>query len=125
MELQRRRRRTLAPPARLGGHLLDLTVGYGYRTWLAGLWLVLFVAVGSVVFTAWPAERIETGKGPPFQAVLYTLDLLLPIVDLGQEKAWRSSGATQWFASALILLGWCLATAVIAGFTRVFTRTAA
>jgi hypothetical protein len=30
---------------------------------------------------------MESGKGPVFNPVTYTLDLLLPIIDFGQEKA--------------------------------------
>ena len=36
---QRARRRTLSLPGRLWSLLLDGLVGYGYRTWVAGLWL--------------------------------------------------------------------------------------
>jgi hypothetical protein len=39
---QRARRRTLALPGRLWSLLLDGLVGYGYRTWLAGVWLLVF-----------------------------------------------------------------------------------
>lgn len=50
------------------------------------------------------------------------LDVLLPIVDLGQEKAWRPLGAAQYRAWALTGLGWVLTTAVVAGLTRVLRR---
>ena len=43
---QRVRRRTLGLPARLWSLLLDGLVGYGYRTWLAGLWPVGFWLAG-------------------------------------------------------------------------------
>ncbi|MYS20904.1 MULTISPECIES: hypothetical protein [unclassified Streptomyces] len=122
LEGQRRRRRTLNPPGRLLGYLLDITVGYGYRTWIAGIWLTLFATAGSVVFTLWPAHATVKGA-PAFHPFIYTLSLLLPIVDLGQNDTWQPQGFTQWFAWALTLLGWALTTAVVAGVSRVLNRS--
>lgn len=124
LENERRRRAALAWPGRIAGYFLDATVGYGYRTWLAGLWLLLFLTTGTTVYTIWPAQAVEPGKGPPFQPFVYTLNLLLPIVDLGQKNAWRAAGAGQWLAWTLTLLGWGLTTAVVAGLTRLLNRSA-
>jgi hypothetical protein len=55
---------------------------------------------------------------------LYALDLLLPVIDLGQDNAWRESGADQWVASGLIVLGWTLATTAAAGASRLLRRGA-
>ncbi|MFL5224742.1 MAG: hypothetical protein ACJ8CH_14825, partial [Microvirga sp.] len=53
--IARRRLETAAvpwySPRRLGGYLLDLTSGYGYRPWLALIWMVLFAGFGYGVFT--------------------------------------------------------------------------
>jgi hypothetical protein len=51
--------------------------------------------------------------------VIYTLDLLLPIIDLGQERAFQPVG---WLAYVLILAGWLLATTIAAGLTRSLRR---
>ena len=51
---------------------------------------------------------------PPFNALAYTLDLLIPIGAFGQRNAYVSTGPAQWLADALIAAGWILATAVIA-----------
>ncbi|GAB3657282.1 hypothetical protein GCM10027589_17300 [Actinocorallia lasiicapitis] len=123
LEFHRRRRATLAWPGRIAGRLLDLTVGYGYRSWLAALWLLFFLAIGTAVFTIWPAGPVEKGKGPAFQPFVFTLDVLLPIVDLGQEKAWQARGAGQWLCWTIILVGWGLTTAVVTGLSRVLNRT--
>jgi hypothetical protein len=48
---QRHRRTTLSTPARAAGRLLDITVGYGYRPWLAAIWLGLLLTIGTIVFT--------------------------------------------------------------------------
>jgi hypothetical protein len=52
----------------------------------------------------------EPGKPPNFHALIYTLDLLLPIIDFGQEKAFSPGGAYQWLAYLLVAAGWILAT---------------
>jgi len=59
---------------------------------------------------------------PHWNPALYALDLLLPVIDLGQDNAWREVGTGQWVASALILLGWMLATTAAAGASRLLRR---
>jgi hypothetical protein len=101
-----------------------LTVGYGYRTWLAGLWLVGLLTIGSVAFTSFYPTHMRPAAQmvPAFQPVAYTLDILLPIVDLGQEKAWQPEGVAQVWAWLLTGAGWVLTTAVVAGLTNAFKR---
>jgi hypothetical protein len=122
LEKQRRRRRTLSWPGRILGLALEFTVGYGYRVWLAALWLIAFLVTGTVIFTIWPAQPTGTGHIPPFQPFIFSLDLLLPIVNLGQADNWQAQGAFRWLAWGLILAGWGLTTAVVAGITRVLNR---
>ncbi len=96
-------------------------VANGFRTWLAGLWAVVFTLVGSAVFgdAYRQGELVATdGQGVhlPFHALMYSLDTLLPIVDLGEADAFLPAGtasvrAYYWFQ---ILLGWVLATAIAA-----------
>jgi hypothetical protein len=81
------------------------------------------LAVGSVFFSYHQPQPIKVGEHPHYQPVLYTADVLLPIVNLGQESAFKHEGLAQWVASVLILLGWLFATALIAGITRVLTRS--
>ncbi|MFI7413534.1 hypothetical protein ACIBU0_33155 [Streptomyces sp. NPDC049627] len=118
----RRMRRTLPPPARLWSLLQDATVGYGYRP-LRAVWLLLcLLTTGTACFAVWPPMAVGDGTPPPFQPAIYTLDLLLPLVDLGQERSYAPSGMMQWSAVALIGTGWLLATTVAAGATRVLRR---
>jgi hypothetical protein len=119
---QRHRRTTLHAPGRVFGRLLDWTVGYGYRPWLAAIWLAALLAAGTAVFAAHPPHVILGGPAPPFNAFTYTLDLLIPIGAFGLRAAFAPAGAAQWFADALIAAGWILATAVIAGITRAVRR---
>ncbi|MHC3468801.1 oxidoreductase [Streptomyces sp. 7R007] len=120
---QRRRRRTLGPAARLWGHLLDATVGYGYRPWLAGLWLAALTLVGTAVFATHTPHPTDPGKVPPFQPFVYTLDLLIPIGGLGQRDSWYwPPGTLAWLSYAFIATGWILTTAVLSGVTRTLNR---
>jgi hypothetical protein len=101
------------------------TVGYGYRTWLAGIWLAALVALGDWIFTgAYPAHMTATTSRPaPFHAAVYALDLLLPVVGLGEKSAWQPQGtALLYWSWALTGAGWILTTAVVAGMTGILKR---
>ncbi|MEV0603229.1 hypothetical protein AB0I82_28605 [Streptomyces sp. NPDC050315] len=120
---QRHRRRTLSPATRAWGHLLDVTVGYGYRPWLAGIWLLMLTLLGTLTFATHSPTPVKPGESAPFQPLVYTLDLLIPIGGLGQRTAWYWPDDTiQWLAYLLIAFGWVLTTAVIAGVTRALQK---
>jgi hypothetical protein len=119
---QRHRRGTLSLPGRVAGRLLDVTVGYGYRPWLAAVWLVLLLTAGTVAFAADRPHPLPGGPVPPFSSFAYTLDLLIPFGAFGLRGAYGASGAGQWLGYALIASGWILATAVIAGITSAVRR---
>jgi hypothetical protein len=118
---QRRRRRQLSPAGAAWGLLQDGLVGYGYRPGRAALWLLVLIAVGTTVFSLYPPGA--TSGGTVFNPPVYTLDLLIPIVDFGQERAFGIGGSAQWLAYALTAMGWILFTAVAAALTRTFNRS--
>lgn len=120
---QRHRRQTLPPAARAWGHLLDVTVGYGYRPWLAGIWLLVLTLLGTLSFSTHAPTPVHRGEGAAFQPLVYTLDLLIPIGGLGQRTAWYwPNDNLQWLAYLLIAFGWVLTTAVITGVTRTLQK---
>jgi hypothetical protein len=120
---ERRRRATQRPVGRVWGWLLEATVGYGYRPWIAGIWLVLLTLLGSLVFHTHTPLPNKKGEGAPFNPVAYTLDLLIPVGGLGQRDGWHwADGGVQGLAYALIALGWVLTTTVLAGVTRALSR---
>lgn len=119
---QRRHRATLAWYGRLWGHVQDATVGYGFRPLRAAVWLLSLLAVGSVAYGLHHPPPIKAGEAPTFNAVFYSLDLLLPIIDFGQERAYAPVGWGQWLSYVLVITGWILATTVVTGVTRTVSR---
>ncbi|MFJ1755084.1 oxidoreductase [Kitasatospora sp. NPDC088134] len=121
---QRRRRRTLGPTGRAWGRLLDATVGYGYRPWQAGLWLLVLTALGTALFSGGGQQSTQSGgPGTPFNPLVYTLDLLVPIGGFGQRSAWYWTDYRQTVGYLLVAAGWVLTTAAVAGVTRALNRT--
>ncbi|NUR82893.1 MAG: hypothetical protein HOY71_02265 [Nonomuraea sp.] len=119
---QRHRRGMLGWSGRLLGYLQDITAGYGYRSWWAGAWLVACLVAGTAYFLNYPPPPLKSGEHPDFSAFAYTLDLLLPMVDLGQTAAWNPHGVAQVAAYLLILVGWLLTLSVATGITRMLFR---
>ncbi|SFY51858.1 membrane-associated oxidoreductase [Streptomyces sp. F-1] len=118
----RRHRRTLPPYARLWGCLQDAAVGYGFRPMRAAGWLLLLLCTGTLVFALHHPPALKPSEAPAFNPLFYTLDLLLPVIDFGQEPAFAPRGAYQWLSFLLIALGWVLATTIAAGITRSLNR---
>jgi hypothetical protein len=125
---QRRRRQTLSWPGRMWNSLLWWTVGYGYRTWQAGLWLLGLLAVGAAVFGAAHPDAMPVAKKaasdtiPAFQPWVYSLDVLLPVVNLHQEEFWIPEGIARWWAWLAILAGWLLTTVVVAALSGLLKK---
>jgi hypothetical protein len=119
----RHRRRTESRGGRLWGLLLDYTVGYGYRPWLAAVWFGVLLAIGTVVFALNPPRALKPDEAPGFDPFAYTFDLLLPWPAFGQREMFDPAGWTQGLAYGLIVSGWILATALIAGAARVLRPT--
>ncbi|THA26900.1 oxidoreductase [Streptomyces sp. RKND-216] len=122
LEKQRRRRETLPVAGKLWGLIQDWTVAYGYRPGQAALWMVLLWLAGFGVFSRHEPPPLKLDESPQWNAALYTLDLLLPVISFGQDQAWAPEGGYQWLAAVMILLGWILATTVAAGATRLLRR---
>ncbi|MFG2991868.1 membrane-associated oxidoreductase [Streptomyces sp. NPDC048257] len=118
----RRHRHTLPRPARVWGLLQDATVGYGFRPLRAAGWLLALLLTGSIAYGIDPPRALKTGEAPDFNAVFYTIDLMVPIVSFGQEAAFAPGGWHQWLSYLLIVTGWILATTTAAGVSRSLQR---
>ncbi|MGH3897749.1 MAG: hypothetical protein ACRDTA_05730 [Pseudonocardiaceae bacterium] len=119
---QRHRHTVHGRAGRVWGWLQEWTVGYGYRPWRAAWWLMVCWLLGSLWFTYHQLPGLDSGQDPSWQPVIYGMDLLVPVVNLGQDGLWRTSGASAWVAGALTAIGWLLLTTAAAGATRILTR---
>nr|WSZ95539.1 oxidoreductase [Streptomyces sp. NBC_00857] len=120
---QRRRRATMPLAAKLWGYLQDWTVAYGYRPGRAALWMAILWGAGTIAFTRHAPPAMKAAEHPEWNPALYALDLLVPVINLGQDGYWRLQGGWQWVGAALVLLGWILATTVAAGASRLLRRS--
>jgi hypothetical protein len=119
---QQHRHRVHGPAERVWGRLQDWTVGYGYRPWRAVAWLGVCWLLGSAWFAHHRLPPLDTDQRPAWQPVLYTADLLIPVVNLGQDGLWQISGPSAWVASVLTAMGWLLLSTAATGATRILTR---
>jgi hypothetical protein len=116
---------------------LGRIIGYGYEP-LSGLWwLGGLLILGALVF--WCADRyglmIESGENQQlvqagnaadmigFSPLVYSFDVLAPFINMGQADNWRPkwhashSRCIYWYYWAHRIIGWTLATLVVAGLT--------
>ncbi|TVT08117.1 oxidoreductase [Amycolatopsis bartoniae] len=130
--------RVLGPGVRLWSWLQRWMVGYGYRPVRALGWLVGLLVAGSLYFwlgddscVSDPVRYMVSGPrcavdqqetGLQWNPLLYTADLLVPIVDFGNKNRWYMHGLDKWVSDAFIAAGWILATTVAAGAGRMIRR---
>lgn len=117
----RNRTRQLPFPLKVWGYLQDVTVGYGYRPVRALAWLAALTVVVSVSSAVWQPRPV-TGSAPAFNSAAYALDVVLPILDLGQEKSYTAGGVGLVVVWTAILAGWLLASTIITSVTRSLSR---
>ena len=120
--------------------LLGVTIGYGYRPGRAVWGLVLVWLLGWNVFSYADArcQIVATSSSVPlvetkadddsavapdtqpltFHPSLYSLDVLVPVVNLQVEEDWIVLGGwVWWFMRAQIALGWVFSTLAVLGFS--------
>jgi hypothetical protein len=124
---RRRRRKQLRFPARMWDWVLDALVVYGYRTYRAAVWLALLLVVGTMSLTLAEARGMLTPAANlpqqhEFNAFLYAVDWIVPILNLHQREAWIAHGPAQWLTLGLAAAGWVLTTAVVLGLSGVLKR---
>jgi hypothetical protein len=108
--------------------VLRWTIGYGYRPALALVPLTLLILVGSVLFQLVShhphlLHPAKTGaEQPSFNALRYTVDLLLPVANFKQRDSFVTGGWAAWASFGFIFAGWLLAAIVVTGLAGVFKR---
>ncbi|WP_405473972.1 hypothetical protein [Streptomyces canus] len=132
------------------GWIFRWTVGYGYYPALVLAWLAALEVIGGILFSYLRSDMLlapiyinqfadvlgdhlplgsitgaynGTSDGyPAYQPWLYTLDLLLPVVNLRQNDIWIPHKAAEWCSMIFIIAGWALATALVVGMGSMFAR---
>jgi hypothetical protein len=137
-----RRRGQLSRPGRVWNWFLGFTIGHGYKPWKALLFLLTFLVSGSGVFyyaslqgamkppkaessfqQSSPDSRHCDEKYPCLNPPLYSLDTLLPIIDLQQEKFWLPDASTRigmlsrWYLWLHIVVGYVLTSLTVVALT--------
>jgi len=103
---------------------LRWTIGYGYAPWRGLIWFTISWAFASFIFSN--ARDGEITAVPTlhdqFHSVIYALDLLLPVVNLKQRDNWIPHHAYYWWTVIFTIVGWLIATIVVAGLANIFKR---
>lgn len=125
--------------SRIAATLLKWVIGYGYRPYLALGWMTLTILLGWLVSLKAdqlqimvPVSNLKNINDFSFNPLLYSIDTLIPVVDLSQAKYWIpiSSSSSSAMLSVLIciyyrmhiLLGWLLSTLALVGFTGLIRK---
>jgi hypothetical protein len=119
---ERQHRDQLAWYGRAWSWLQEITVGYGYRPLRAGAWLAVFLGLGTLVFGLHHPPALSGVPHPAFNPLIYTLDLLVPLMNFGLRNAYDPQGVQRWLAYLLIAVGWIFVTTIAAGIARVLRR---
>ena len=65
----------------------------------------------------------EATSYPAFNAWMYSLDTLFPVLEIGQKEYWRPDPGKRWGSLAMVyfyfqaMVGWALSLLAIAGFS--------
>jgi hypothetical protein len=119
---QRHRRKHLPLWSKPWGWLQDIAVGYGYVPWRAAGWLGVLWLAGWLYFRTQQPLPQPPGSTTDYQPALYALDLLLPVLSIGQRSAVHFAGPAQAIAVLITVCSWILGITVLAGLTRALTR---
>jgi len=124
-------------PSKVWSRILGWTIGYGYRPTQALWWLALLWVVGLAAFSSGddhdfmvPTDRTAKEKGAPyanhvpsFDPALYSLDAMIPLINLQMENHWTPKGGWPfYYYRAHIALGWMFSTLAVIGFTGIVRK---
>src|SRR6185503_21310899 len=93
---ERLRHRAMGRLGAVWGAVQDVAIGFGYRPARALWWLLAVLALSTGWYAvAGPLRAVKPDETPTWDPLLYSLDLLVPLVDLGHEQAWDPIGADK------------------------------
>ena len=132
---------------KVSGFLLHMLIGYGYRPGKSVWTLLVLMLTGALVFweadsdkamvptdataaTSYLATNQLPAGYPTFNAVVYSADVLLPIIDFQQDSKWRpnqtstanSGTVAVWTTRFLIAAGWILSTLLVASVSGLIRK---
>jgi uncharacterized membrane protein len=132
---------------KVSGWMLEKLIGYGYRPGRSAWMLLALTVVGTVVFLmadaskamlptdATAAANYVAGRPlpdgyPQFNALVYSADVVLPIIDFQQDSKWRPTQTTTatigtvavWTMRFLIAAGWILSTLLVASVSGLIRK---
>lgn len=125
---------------RLKSHFLQVTVGYGFKPWLAVVWMLVLFAIGwGAAGWGWNAGLMVRSHPvenqvfyPAFHASLYSLSKFsLPPLTLGRRTYWRPQARKPYdraywlFRGYFVfqgLAGWVLTGLLIAALTGIIKK---
>jgi hypothetical protein len=121
LRAERRRRRELTPVGKAWGYFLDVFVGYGYRPWLAAVYIGVLVTVSTFLIEAKDFSP-KKDPVPTFHSGEFALDALVPVISLHQVDSYVPHSSVEGWVFFLTVIGWALTTALVAGVTAVLKR---
>lgn len=127
-----RKRGQLKRSAKLWNWILEVSSGYGYKLHRPLAVLLGLAVLGAIVFSFANEADLMVHRSslpvPFFMPLVYSIQLLIPVVDLQETSVWLPDTTTVagqllmayvWIA---ILLGWVLSGALIAGIGRLWRQ---
>lgn len=145
-----RKRGNLSWPSKVWNWFIDKSVGYGYRLYRPFLGVLFLGLLGWLLYALAQRTNLVFSTGlPPGKSVgsaysakegcpvgypcffpgPYSFQLLIPGLDLREASQWLpNAGNKPWgllmmiYTWFMIIFGWVMATAVIAGVSRIFRQ---
>jgi hypothetical protein len=102
-------------------------LGYGFK-WYRGFVLLLLLGVGDWGVFSRAAERHQfvsvgaTANPPQVDPLLYAVEAVVPLVDLGQKGRWAPTHLAGTVYTVSVLLSWVVLTFILASLTQRYVR---
>jgi hypothetical protein len=120
---QRRENFTLNPrtwPWGIVDCFQEYVLGYGRSLQAPLLWSLAFILYGWFLFRKRDYMNPTDDKAPTYSPVWYSLELFLPVVDLGMAKSWRpKESRLETYGRVHQIAGWILVPVALAAATGV------
>lgn len=119
---------------RIWRQLLKWTIGYGYKLWLAGVWLSLLLIAGGLLshWSYFAHVIIPTDKDaytffaqhgyppvgyPRFSVTMFSIENTFPAIGFSMSDHWAASGCLRYWFMCQRIAGWFLSIFFVAGVT--------